>query len=291
MERKDSLSQVLGNPLPFDGLINIENQDEVPDHDLGGEKCDQAQNPNLHDNRRLFQVKPKDLTWKTENGNGDRIPYESQPRLLDIHKPVPLLYPDHFYEVEGGISLVYFERDRSTACICSIISVHEAKLSFMYRVFGWQHKSRKTWVDNGKDTVAYEKDVWRIVHRPEYERNISPQAIRKGQVIRFEVSNRISDFTGFVLKKDPKAVSIEFTTGPKIGKYQTIQISLIKSATEIMSFPILHKLNSIASGSQTKKHLDLEWKIDKDGGGDGPDITRKPQLLFKCPPQERYKRV
>ena len=136
MEGKESLSQILGNPVPLDGLLNIENQDEVPDHQAVGEKCDQVKNPNLNDNRRFFQVKPKDMTWQTKDEDGVRIPYESQPRLLDIHKPVPLLYPDHFYEVEGGVSLIYFEKDRSTACICSVINVDEDKLSFTYRVFG-----------------------------------------------------------------------------------------------------------------------------------------------------------
>ena len=76
------------------------------------------------------------MTWQTKDEDGFRIPYKSQPRLLDIHKPVPFVYPDQFYEVEGGVSLIYFEKERSTACICSVINVDEDKLSFTYRVFG-----------------------------------------------------------------------------------------------------------------------------------------------------------
>ena len=73
-EEKESLSQILGNPVPLDGLLNIENEEKVPAHQAVGEKCDQVKNPNLNDNRRFFQVKPKDMTWQTKYGDGVRNP-------------------------------------------------------------------------------------------------------------------------------------------------------------------------------------------------------------------------
>ena len=123
-------------PVNYSGLMSIENQDQVMDHQAENEPSAQVKNPNKDDDRRLFQVKPTIGDWNPKDQNNVKVTMEDLPQLLEIWKPVPLEWPDHFYQVEGGICLIYFEKDRSTACICSVISVQEVERKFLFRVFG-----------------------------------------------------------------------------------------------------------------------------------------------------------
>ena len=124
-------------PKPFVDLIGV--SDEKDEH--LDEKADPAAstiNPNYKDDRRLFQRRRTNFTWNPD------IPYEEQPNMLEKYGPVPLDFPGHFYEVEGGIVIVYYEAERSVGCIGTIIYVDEVKNSFTFRVYGWQGKSRQT---------------------------------------------------------------------------------------------------------------------------------------------------
>ena len=62
-------------------------------------------------------------------------PYEQIPNRLEHEGPVPLLFPDHFYEVEGGVVVIYWEDNRSVGCTCTIKDVDEVDMSFKYQVF------------------------------------------------------------------------------------------------------------------------------------------------------------
>ena len=103
-------------------------------------------------------------------------------------------------------------------------------------------------MDHGKDLLADEKDVWRLVHRLEYERKVAPNTIEKGWVVRLDVRDILTDYTGFVLEVQKQVMTISLMTGPNLGKTLRISFSMIESATEIMSFPLLHRLNSTANG-------------------------------------------
>ena len=74
--------------------------------------------------------------------------------MLSQNGPLPLLYPDNFYQVEGGVILIYWEAERSVGCIGTIIEVDEIKETFQNRVYGWQGKTRQTWHSTGSDLVA-----------------------------------------------------------------------------------------------------------------------------------------
>ena len=61
--------------------------------------------------------------------------YSEQPIQLEERGPIELDYPGHFYQVEGGIVVICFEKDRSTSCLCSIIEVMPDTRSFKFQVF------------------------------------------------------------------------------------------------------------------------------------------------------------
>ena len=140
---------------PFVDIVSIEDLDEE------GETCVAApaerfvdpKNPNVNDSRRLFQERILHFEWD------EKIPYIEQPNLLEHHGPVPLKYPDHFYQVEGGVVLIYFETDRNIACIAEIKNVCEEENTFTFRPYGWQGKRKKTWFESGKDLLAKQSDV------------------------------------------------------------------------------------------------------------------------------------
>ena len=95
-------------------------------------------NPNYRDDRKLFQRRRTDFSWDHD------MPYDQQPNMLQEYGPVPLEFPGHFYEVEGGIVIIYWEAERSIGCIGSIVYVDEVKSTFTFRVYGWQGKTRLT---------------------------------------------------------------------------------------------------------------------------------------------------
>ena len=55
--------------------------------------------------------------------------------------------------------VIYWETDRSTACIVSIQDVEEKDETFIYKAYGWQGKTKKTFHDTGKSIRAKAKDV------------------------------------------------------------------------------------------------------------------------------------
>ena len=123
---------------PFAGMIVA---DEPEEHDQTGCKEDSAaaiNNPNANDNRRLYQRRVGNFAWDPSKE------ISSQPNRLVDEGPVKLEFPEHFYECEGSVVLLYLEKDRSTACIGSILKVNEEAGSFLYRPYGWQGKSKQT---------------------------------------------------------------------------------------------------------------------------------------------------
>ena len=123
---------------PFASMIVA---DEPEEHDQTGCKEDSAAasiNPNADDNRRLYQKRVINFAWDPTKE------ISSQPNRLMDEGPVNLQFPEHFYECEGSVVLLYFEKDRSTACIGSILKVNEEADSFIFRPYGWQGKSKQT---------------------------------------------------------------------------------------------------------------------------------------------------
>ena len=71
-----------------------------------------------------------------------------------------LQFPDHFLECEGSMVLLYWENDRSTARIGTIIKVNDDETNtIVFRPYGWQGKSKKTHHTTGKDILVKEEDV------------------------------------------------------------------------------------------------------------------------------------
>ena len=121
--------------IAVEDLVDCENNEDPVGVD---EVAVAVKNPNRGDSRRLFQKRIADFNWDCS------IPYKDQPKRLDDHGPEELLFPDHFYQAEGGIVVIYWENDRSTGCLCSIINVNEEAETFTFRVFNVQRKSKKT---------------------------------------------------------------------------------------------------------------------------------------------------
>ena len=126
---------------PFVDIISIEDVDEEDEGSVIEAPVDRStdpKNPNVNDARRLFQERILHFEWE------NNISYDNQPNLLELHGPKPLEFPDHFYQVEGGVVLIYFEKDRNTACIGEIKKVFKENKTFTFRPYGWQRKQKKT---------------------------------------------------------------------------------------------------------------------------------------------------
>ena len=132
------------------------------------------QNLNKDDSRRLFQVYKRDLMWDPSKS------YDELPNRLEQEGPIPLDFPGHYYEVEGGISVIYWEEDRSRGCFYTIQEINEVDETFTYQVLSWQKKKKSTFFDSGHSMKAKESKVWRLVHRAEFERSIEKDAIKEG---------------------------------------------------------------------------------------------------------------
>ena len=120
------------------------------------------QNPNKDDSRRLFQVYKPDFTWDPS------MPYDELPIRLEQEGPVPLDFPGYFYDVEAGISVIYWEEDRSRGCLCTILGTNELDETFTYQALSWQGKKKSTFFDTGRTMEANESKVWRLVYRAEF---------------------------------------------------------------------------------------------------------------------------
>ena len=93
----EDLQQESQEPRPFADVIDIL-EVESPEVDAKPDPAEANINPNSNDNRRLFQRRMAEFSWNTE------LPYDKQPNMLSQYGPVPLEFPDHFYEVEGSRS-------------------------------------------------------------------------------------------------------------------------------------------------------------------------------------------
>ena len=131
------LHQPAGDPVPFSGMLHIDDMDESSD-DIVNEAAASIKNPNKDDPRRLFQIYKMDFEWDSN------IPYSEQPNRLEEEGPTELKFPEHFLEVEGGISLIYWNDDKSNGCLASIKDVDEKEETFTFQIFSWQRKKRRT---------------------------------------------------------------------------------------------------------------------------------------------------
>ena len=269
---------------PFVELINLESK-EVDEFSYDGsvEKAASTLNPNKDDNRRLFQVRSTNLTWDSS------IPYEEQPNRLQENGPIPLIFPDHFLEVQGGIVVIYWEKDRSLGCIASISAVDEIRSTFTYRVFGWGGKSKRTYFDTGKDLEATESKVWRLVHRTEFEAERKPESIRKGQILRVTLKENITDFTGFVTSVDQGRIIMTHTTGYKKGEECTFETKHVDAVVEILSCPLFYRFRRMAAG-KTIKGKNISW-VQGGSSEIKPREPRKPKMLFHAPSAYVHKRT
>ena len=137
---------------PLDSILRLDNDngsnaESVLENPFGAATI----NPNKDNDRRLFQECRTKFSWDS------KLPYGQQPNPID--RPTPLLFPDHFLQVEGGVVVIYWEKERSVPCTCSIISVDEVAKTFLFRVYGWHGKTRKTFFDTGRDVEANESKV------------------------------------------------------------------------------------------------------------------------------------
>ena len=110
-------------------------------------------NPNKDQNKRYFQERIILGDWDFS------IPYSQQPNRLKESGPVKLDFPGHFYQVQGGISVIFFEKDRSSSCLCSIIDLDPENETFRFMAFNWIGRSKKTWHESGSLVQAKANSV------------------------------------------------------------------------------------------------------------------------------------
>ena len=137
---------------PLKGIVGIDdyganNYEDTMNEVFGASTV----NPNKNDDRRLFQECKHSFSWDP------KVDYGDQPN--PIAKPTELVFPDHFLQVEGGINLIYWEKERSIASTCSIIYVDEENGTFLFHAYGWHGKKRKTFFDTGRTVQANESDA------------------------------------------------------------------------------------------------------------------------------------
>ena len=116
------------NPEPFMGIVNLGEVEHLSEDEVH-ESAASIKNPNQSDSRRLFQVFRPEIIWDPA------VPYSEQPNRLEQLGPTPLQFPDHFFEVQGGISLVYWMDAKSNGCLCTINRVDELKRTFQFQPF------------------------------------------------------------------------------------------------------------------------------------------------------------
>ena len=130
LDKEFDLDQPAGDPEPFLGMLYIDDTDEASD-DTVNEADASIKNTNKDDTRRLFQIYRMQFEWDSN------IPYSEQPNRLEQEGPIPLLFPDHFLGVQGGISLIYWEEDKSNPCLATIKDVEEKDETFTFHIFSW----------------------------------------------------------------------------------------------------------------------------------------------------------
>ena len=125
-------------PEPFLGVVSLPDTEVIYKKDGSCESAAIVSNPNKEDDRKLFQARITEFEWDVS------LPYEMQPNRLREECPSELLFPDHFYQCEGGVVIIYWEKDRDCACIGTIVSVKEVERKFLFRSYGWKGKSKQT---------------------------------------------------------------------------------------------------------------------------------------------------
>ena len=264
-------------------ILNLEKSEELKDEAGLYDNSASIKNPNKDDSRRLFQVHKMDLVWDPTK------PYDQLPDRLEQDGPVPLDFPAHFYDVEGGISVIYWDEDRSTGCLCSILGVNEVDRTFKFQALSWQGRKKKTFFDTGRTIKAKESSVWRLVHRMEFERPIKKDGLRVGQTLRILLKNQFTDFTGFVLERRKQWVRVR-PTESKSDDDNEFKLSDIVSATEIMYSPLFYRLRQFVAGERVGKK-NISWKACGESKECPDDPPTKPKMLLHAPPGCTHKRA
>lgn len=148
-------------------------------------------------------------------------------------------------------------------------------------------------MDTGKDLSAKPDDVWRLVHRKEYEQQLKIEEIRVGQVLRIKVKDNFLDKTGFVVARSDNSVDLTTTTGPKINQNLSIRLEDIKSVVEICSSPLFHRIKRFVDGERARGGgvPNLFWEKDDNTKGRGVDNFQRPKMHLSTPDETKYRRV
>lgn len=265
------------DPVPFIDISNVEDNKDVDFSDV-------IADPNKDHNTRYFQKRIILKDWDY------RIPLNDQPHRLNESGPVELDFPGHFFEVEGGVCVISFEKDRSSRCLCTITEVNEIDRTFHFQVFNWIGKSKKTSIDSGKTFEAKADTVWELVHRTEFESETEISKIQVGQALRIMLKNSIIDVTGFCKSVTRDELTISILTGPEEGKISKVQIGNIASVIEILSCPLFYRLKQKVSGTQVGGN-DLKWEKDEHQHLEEEKDPIRPRMLLRCPESEKNPRV
>ena len=216
---------------------------------------------------------------------------DSQRDRLQTDGPVLLQFPDHFFEVIGGVCIIYWEKSRSTASICCITNVDETAGTFSFQTYSWQGKSKKTFHDTGRESNAKASDVWRIVHSQEFETVLNVADLHEGLIVRIQLKDEISDFTGIVQSVQNETVQVSLTAENKQVRVRNFAFGQVKSVVEILSFPYFFKLRKAAAGEQDGGN-NMTWEgQDRNLRAEKKKPSRKPRMLLRVPENEKYKRA
>lgn len=291
LDLESDLDQRDSKPKPFLGIVHVDDIDECSDDSVNEAGVNEAaasiQNPNKDDTRRLFQIYRMQFEWDSN------IPYSEQPNRLEQEGPIPLLFPDHFLGVQGGISLIYWEEDKSNPCLATIKDVEEEDETFTFHIFSWQRKQKKTFYDTGKTMIAKQSLVWRLVWRKEFEMKKKSQDIRKGQIIRVFLQGQLTDFTGYVKNMKGNLVTVVETAGRNEGQMREFNLSEVINVVEILSSPLFFRFRRTVAGEDIKNGKNLVWEAEateeivKESSSED---VEKPRMLLSAPRGCKYKR-
>ena len=284
MEDYEEEKAPLEDGEPFADADIIGSGDEIQEILVEEEKGASIKNPNINDDRRLFQNRVFHMNLDTS------IPPEDQPNLLEAYGPVELDWPGHWYEVEGSVIYLIFQKDRDVGVLGTVREINEEAGTFTFRIFSWHGKKRRVWFDNGKDFIAKEKDVWRIVRRTEYERLITAANVRPGQTIRVSVSSSSSDFLGLVEEVTLTTIKMSLTTGNGISSTKILVKNDTTEIVEVCSSDMFYKLRGIIDGEQAG-NANVKWELNGKSEDTDFDANRRPKLLTKAPPNCQFPRL
>ena len=126
------MEHVTGIAVPLISLAHHQDSESDAESDFQEEHFDASANvinPNRNQNKRYFQERKILGDWDFS------IPLSQQPNRLQENGPVELGFPAHFYQVEGGVSVISFGKDRASSCLCSIITVDPENETFTFQAF------------------------------------------------------------------------------------------------------------------------------------------------------------